>query len=150
MINDTDILTGEILESFGFKAYGSDILHRPKYRIEPRKSDTMHYPYWIEVILSPKYKETNPNSGILSIHSPETKASAIPRDLYKKENWTPEDIERAANYTVTLREWTTPIAWNVTRVGRLKALYSSLTGIDLEENAPGAPSASSVPNAPVA
>ncbi len=120
-------LTGEVLLQHGFKICGSDILDRPIYRIKP----PLKYSFEIDVVLNPRYPDTNPNVGILSIHSPECEAGGIPRDLVKKEEWSKEDMIRANDYTVKLDEWTQPIAWFLVDLERLKSIYLGLTESEL-------------------
>ncbi len=129
-MENKDILTNERLIELGFKESGKDILDRPIFRIKPPNHDILgSYPFELQIILSPTYSETNPNSGILSIHCPECEASVIPPDLMgKKEEWTGEEMERAVNFKIKLKEWTQPIAWFVTHESRLIELCSSMVG----------------------
>lgn len=133
-MNNDDILTGDILKQLGFKDIGDfDIGSKPIYRITPPKHlEFGYYPYEIQIVLA-NYPETSPNCGIVSIHSPKCEASSVPRDLISKENWTKEDEERAANYKIQVNEFTQGIAWHVSRVGRLKMIYHSLTNMILQE-----------------
>ena len=87
-----------------------------------------YYSFVIQVSLG-DYPKDNPNSGILSIHSPEQWASGIPKYLYKKINWTSRDHKRVANYKIKMKEWTQPIAWHVNTFDRLHKVISALTGV---------------------
>jgi hypothetical protein len=79
------------------------------------------------------YPESNPNCGCVSILLPKNKkVSAIPKDLYDKEEWTEEDEIRAANYKTTWRKWRQPIAYFIKYVHQLQNLYFALTGTELE------------------
>lgn len=118
-------LSGEVLVQLGFVPSGENFARRPRYHKAPQG-----YPFHIEVVLGP-YPDTNPNSGIVSVYSPAGVAYGIPDDLVSKESWTPEDEIRAENHTVPFDEMWQPVAWHVTRVGRLRAIYSALVGQEL-------------------
>jgi len=135
-LEDDDILTPEILEALGFKEDGTDHIDRPIYRKvsqaergEDRTTEEW-YPFVLQMQLH-DYGEDNPNSGILSIHSPFEEAHGVPPHLYDKEEWTEQDHKDAEGYRIPLEEWTQPVAWHVFRLGRLKDLYKSLTRYDL-------------------
>ncbi len=89
-----------------------------------------YYAFQIQVELG-DYPADNPNCGIVSIHSPKEEAGAIPDDLVKKIDWTADDMKRAAAYTVTLPEWTQPIAWHVHTPERLKHIIVALSTVNL-------------------
>ena len=127
-----DSITEDKLKELGFELRGKDHIGRDTWRLAfPfEKFGERAYSFEIDFSWNPKYGNNNPNVGIVSIHSPECEASAIPPDLYEKEEWTPEDHERAANYTMTCKEWTQPIAWHVISISRLTKIIVSITGID--------------------
>jgi hypothetical protein len=100
-----------------------DSLDRPIYRIKPPRE----YPFDIQLVMG-DYPNTNPNCGVVSIHSAASVASAVPEDLYDKDEWTEEDVKRAENYTIDLEAWTQPIAWYVHTEERLLSIIKSLIG----------------------
>lgn len=99
-----------------------DSLDRPIYRIKAKK-----YPFHLQLVMG-NYPNTNPNCGVVSIHSPVSTAGAVPDDLYDKDEWTEEDVKRAENYTIELEAWTQPIAWYVHTEERLLAIIKALIG----------------------
>ncbi len=131
-MKNSDILTNEKLIKLGFKEVGLDVLDRPIFRISvPQHEVRGYYAFEIQVILSPAYPETNPNSGIVSIHSPKCEAMGIPPDLHKKDVWSEEDKTRASEYRIPLKEWTQPIAWFVTSESRLRKICLSIAEFEL-------------------
>lgn len=126
-------LTPEILLSHGFvELERKDVLDRPIYSLQNIKSKYGEYGFDIWVVLNPKYTNSNPNCGILSLHSPAYEYQVIPEDLLTKEEWTEEDMERAKNSVEIAEETTQPIAWHLTTYERLKTIVKSLTLMDLE------------------
>jgi len=90
-----------------------------------------NYAWDLQVVLG-DYDDTNPNCGQLSIRLEEELVSAIPEDLIHKENWTKEDEERAANFTIKEEAWMQPIAYYLNKVHRLQNVVRALTGKELE------------------
>ncbi len=121
----SQILTEEILLSLGFEIANTDVCHfnQPIYRIKNDK-----YLYHIEIQMEPRYREGNPNKGILSLYKPAGEALGI-----SKEIWSEEDQKRADEYRIPYPMFRRHIAWGVTTVGRLKALYKALTEEELIE-----------------
>ena len=139
-IKDNDLITGDILKQLGFAEV---IINKPEdayrhgnvvYRITPPRHEAYgFYAYELQMELRKDLPGTNPNSGIFSIYSPKAFAHAVPDDLLEKEKWSDDDRKRAHGYKIELEEFTTPIVWYITKVGRLKDLYWALTQMELEE-----------------
>lgn len=126
-------LTPEILTSHGFvEIPEGNVIGAPVYRLSNIKDNWGDYGFDIDVVLNLQYQESNPNCGIVSLHSPAFTSAVVPRDLWDKEDWTEEDQERADNNLVPFEEHNQPIAWHVTTYERLHAIVKSLTLINLE------------------
>ncbi len=126
-------LTPAILLSHGFvELEEKDILDRPIYSLSSPQTPYGLYPFDIQVVLSPEYGESNPNSGIVSIHMREETISTIPDDLIHKEEWTEEDQKRADEHVIVSESATQPIAWHVTTFERLRTIIEPLTLTTLE------------------
>jgi hypothetical protein len=121
-------LTPEILLANGFiELEEKDITDCSIYRLSDIQGPWGSYGFDLEVVLG-NYPESNPNSGILSIHLPSYTTALIPEDLWnKKEDWTEEDQERYENNLQTFEASRQPVAWHVTTLERLKDLVKSLT-----------------------
>lgn len=127
------ILTPEVLLLYGFEELEEkDIIDRPIYRLSNIEGPWGSYGFNIEIVLSPEYLESNPNSGIVSIHMPAFTSIVIPEDLWAKHEWTEEDQIRADGNLVPFEEQRQPIAWHVIRLERLKDIVKSLTLKELE------------------
>lgn len=131
-------LTEEILIRLGFHGVGKDIIGKPAYRLKvPYDSKLFQngYSYEIQVVLG-KYEETNPNSGIVSLYSKPMKDEhclCSEKDDGSKSSkkidhvmWH-ADGERGGIKYISFPERCTPIAWHVTTVERLNAIYTALT-----------------------
>lgn len=126
-------LTPELLLSYGFvELKEKDILDRPIYRLSKIESNYGFYPFDIQVVLSPEYGESNPNSGTVSIYSPTFSFTTIPDDLLDKEDWTTEDQKRVDENVEVAEAILQPIAWHVTTFERLKTIIEPLTLTTLE------------------
>jgi hypothetical protein len=126
-------LTPEILLTHGFvELEETDIVGSPIYSLTKPVTKYGQYHFDIRVVLNPHYPDSNPNSGIVSIYSPEETISSIPPDLWEKEEWTEEDQKRADEHTIVCEELHQPIAWHVTTYERLESLIESLTLTTLE------------------
>jgi hypothetical protein len=106
-------LTPDILIKLGFNGEGRGITDRPLYRLEWQKN---HYQLQVEL---GNYPETNPNSGIVSLYFPELRV-----DFVESED---EENVYGIKY-VTFPAKQIPIAWYVTTIERLNAIYTALTG----------------------
>jgi hypothetical protein len=140
-------ITKEKLIEWGFVESDKDrFIGDPIYRKKvPSHEKVGHYHFQIQITLKPQYGASNPNCGILSIHSPSEECGAIPPDLYNKKKWSKKDEERANGYTVTLEEMTQPIAWYVHTEERVKELYHALTQLDVDKIYPHIPEKPALP-----
>lgn len=126
-------LTPSILLTHGFVELDKkDVIGSTIYSLALPKTPFGTYPFDIRVVLNPHYPDSNANSGIVSLYSPEGTISAIPEDLWDKEEWTEEDQKRADEGTIVLDELHQPIAWHVTTYERLEQIIESLTLTTLE------------------
>lgn len=124
-------LTPSVLSDLGFIGEGKGITGNPLYRLEWAKN---HYLFQVELH---DYPESNPNSGIVSIYYPELKDQHV-HSWDKKETKgktkridyiESEDDEHIYGIKyVTFPSRYFPIAWHVTTVERLNAIYIALTG----------------------
>ena len=122
-------LTPEILKAHGFVELDKkDVIGRSIYDLMPNKGT---YAFNIQVVLNPQYPESNPNSGIVSIHLPDSVLSSVPVDLLDKEEWTEEDMKRSTEHYELYKGFTQPIAWHVTTLERLQSIVTSLTMSEL-------------------
>lgn len=129
------LLTPEILLTHGFIEAIDDRAGKTVYRLCDIKSkDYNSYGFDIQIELNPRYANSNPNCGIVSIYSPAFTSVVIPEDLISKEEWTEEDEKRADENLVPFEEYTQSIAWHVTTYERLRDIVKSLTLVDLEYN----------------
>jgi hypothetical protein len=125
-------LTPEILKTFGFvELERKDIVDRPIYSLVPQKTQDGSYAFHIEVVLNPEYPESNPNSGIVSVHMPPSEIHSVPEDLWDKDDWTEEDQKRADEHVIQDEGFTQPIAWHVTTFERLQSIVTALTTVEL-------------------
>lgn len=129
-------LTSEILCSLGFRGEGRDITNHPAYRLSVAISNELehYYHYEIQIVLM-DLPETNPNSGILSLHDPGIKdAHCIVEEHDGSEKadfvlWESkeEGLKGGIKY-ISFPDRTIPIAWHVTTLERLNSIYVALTG----------------------
>lgn len=120
LVDEDVILDEKVILSHGFNIVTST--GKKIYRIKPAD-----YPFNIQLVINPQYERGNPNVGIISIYSPSMEINGVPPDLYKAENWTEKDHERARNYMIPFVENVQPIAWHVYSLDRLKGIYYHLT-----------------------
>ena len=132
-------LTRDMLSDLGFVGEGKSLTGKPLYRIEWQK-----HMYLLQVELN-DYPEDNPNSGIVSIFYPEYKDQHVFTHEKKKtkgEKWDRKQKSGKVDFIesedeeyvygikyVTFPESYHPIAWHVTTLERLNAIYTALTGL---------------------
>lgn len=131
-------LTFELLMKLGFHCEGKDIINHPVYRLKINHNGRRFkngYHFELQISLG-DYPESNPNSGIVSLHQPEMKdmhCQTWEKDKGQKESkkidfiqWRVDGQVGGIKY-VTCKESTIPIAWHVTTLERLNQIYTSLT-----------------------
>lgn len=131
-------LTFEVLMKLGFHCEGKDITDKPAFRLKIKhnsRSFKNGYNYELQIVLG-DYPESNPNSGIISLHQPELKdmhCQTWEKDNGQKESkkidfiqWREGGQVGGIKY-VTFKEQTIPIAWHVTTLERLNQIYTALT-----------------------
>lgn len=124
-------LTHRVLSDLGFVGEGKSITGNPLYRFEWAKN---HYLFQVELH---DYPESNPNSGIVSIYYPELKDQHViswdkieNKGKSKRVDFIESEDEKniyGIKY-VTFHSRYFQIAWHVTTVERLNAIYTALTG----------------------
>jgi len=129
-------LTSDLLYKLGFHGEGRDITNHPAYRLKVPIDNIFghHYYYQIQMVLM-DLPETNCNSGILSLYTPEVKdAHCIVEEHGSGEKadfvlWESKEkgLKGGIKY-VSFPERMIPIAWNVTTMERLNEIYIALTG----------------------
>jgi len=72
------------------------------------------------------YLDTNPNVGVLGMYYPEEWVSSVPDDLRRKETWTEEETERAANHTIKIEASSFNFAWYLDDQKRFKRLIADI------------------------
>lgn len=113
------MISHEQLTERGFKQVGKQYI-KTVYRYEP-KSYPFHFQFSVMDL-----PETNPNCGVLAIYFPEQEIHAVPKDLIQKQDWTVEDVVRAANNTIKIDDWYQNIAYYLHDVNRLDAIIKNL------------------------
>jgi len=127
-------LTNDLLLKLGFRGEGKDDTGIPAYRLKvPKHPIYGYFSYEIQIVLDDEYDELNPNSGIVSIYRKELKDmhcisdSSIDELDYVFENIPEENGIKTGIKYVTFPEEIIPIAWHVTTLERLNAIYCALT-----------------------
>lgn len=138
MENNKTKLTPDVLCDIGFIGEGKGFSGKPTYRLEWAKNH-----YLIQVELG-DYPDDNPNSGMVSIYYPEMKdqhcftqeMKKVPGVTYDKMKYkltkldhvqTEDDIHLYGIRYISTPEQAIPIAWHVTTLERLNAIYTALT-----------------------
>lgn len=132
-------LTDHILLRLGFRGEGKDILNEPAYRLKiPYNSKIFKdgYLYQIQVVLKPELPDTNGNSGIVSLYDPGVKDAHC--HVWEKDDGSKSkkidkilwygDGQRGGYKYISFPPRCIPIAWGVTTIEKLNAIYTSLTG----------------------
>lgn len=124
-------LTENILQRLGFRGEGKDITNKPAYRLKVPS----YYHYELQIVLG-NYPETNGNSGVVSLYDAGVKDAhcltwekSDGKKTSKKIDhimWE-ADGQRGGLKYITLPARCIPIAWHVTTVERLNAIYTALT-----------------------
>lgn len=129
-------LTIELLNKLGFRGEGRNIINTPAYRLKVPFNAYLnrHYHYQIQIVLG-DYPETNGNSGILSLYDPGVKDAHClieERDGDEKADhilWEDkEDNLKGGIKYIDIPSRCIAIAWHVTTLERLNAIYCALTG----------------------
>jgi len=125
-------LTPEVLISIGFIGEGKSITNRPLYRYEWHKN---RYQFQMELN---DYPEQNQNSGVLSIYYPEMKDQHLHTQDKKENKGKSERIDHITDEDdefiygikfIDIPKEEIPIAWRVTTLSRLNAIFTALTGL---------------------
>ena len=122
------LLTPKLLLTHGFvELEEKDIVGRSIYRLSNIEGKYGSYGHDIQIVLNPQYPDSNPNSGIVSIHMPELTYTVVPDDLLDKDELTAEEEKRIDDNVHIAEAITYPVAWHVVTYERLKIIVESLT-----------------------